>query len=71
MLLTAVEGIVATSGPCVPAPPMLTKDARCRRLPLTSTNVWCEGKPRNSMGRMNEAPSEIGCRPTLNEGTNV
>ena len=67
----AMEGIVPISGPCAPKPPSCINAARWRRLPLTSTRVWCESRPRMLTGRMNVAPSEIGCRVTLNDGTRV
>ena len=67
----AMEGIAPISGPCAPKPFSCIRAARWRRLPLTSTRVWCASRPRMLTGRMKVAPSEIGCRETLNDGTMV
>ncbi len=64
MLLIAVAGMVARSGPCVPDPPIDTNAALCRRLEFTNTSVLSVGKPRMVAGRMNVAPSLMGWRLT-------
>ena len=71
MLPIAEDGIVCKSAFCVPLPPMATSDARWRRFELTNTRVLSVGRPRSCAGLINVAPSDIGCRAKLNEGTNV
>ena len=71
ILPIAEAGIVAISGFWVPLPPIETSAERWRRFEFIKTRVLSVGSPRRLAGRMNVAPSEMGCRDRLNEGTSV
>ena len=73
--LRAIVGITDISGPCepseIPPPRKAITEARCIRLPLTSTSVLSGDKPRRLAGRTKVAASEIGWVLTLKDGTEI
>ena len=69
--LMASIGIALRSVPVLPrlrAPNRLTSAVVWRRLPLTSTRVWSEPRPRRAAESTRSAPSAPLWRVELNDG---
>ena len=72
---SAMPGMAPMSGPWAPSesppPSQVITAPRCRRLPLMSTSVWSDARPRRLAGREIVAASLIGWMFTLYEGTTL